>query len=120
MNSCCFTGRLTKDVEIRVVGEKQTNVAYYTIAAQDNYGKTDFINCQTYGKPADYLEKHGKKGIWIEFEGKTSTYTKDNQHNSVAVSTSVKLIFANSKKSESETDDDTNQDNTDQNEEQPF
>lgn len=121
MNYILLSGRLTKDVEIRTVGDKQTKVAYYTIACSDNYGNTDFINCQTYGKTADYLEKHGKKGTWIEFVGKLSSYTKDNKYNVAAVSQSVKLIFANSKKTdENETDQEQEESNQNQTDEPIF
>lgn len=113
MNKSLFTGRLTKDIEIKLLdNEKRTKVAYYTIAVQDDYDyqKAHFINCQTYGKAADYLEKYGKKGMYIEFEGKTSTYKKGDQFNTAFVSNNVKLIFSNSKSEDQENNNNNNND----------
>ena len=126
MNKCLFTGRLTKGVNINTLkNEKKTKVAYYTIAVQDDfdYKKANFINCQTFGKSADYLEKYGKKGIYIEFEGKTSTYKTGDTFNTVFVSNAVKLIFANSNKKDNNNDDKAaavNNDDADNDDEKPL
>ena len=101
MNKVQYTGRLVKDVEVTTLkNEKQTKTVYFTIAVQDDYNRerADFINCQAFGPSVNYLNKHGKKGVYIEFSGKTSTYSKDDKYGSIAVADKVSIIFANSKK----------------------
>lgn len=105
MNSCNFTGRLVRDTELRTMtNEKKTIFAIYTIAVQDDFDKdkANFISCQSYGKTAEYLEKHGKKGALIEFSGKANTYTKDGKTNTLFNSESVRIVFG-SKEKEAET-----------------
>lgn len=105
MNSCNFTGRLVRDVELRTMtNEKKTAFAIYTIAVQDDFDKdkANFISCQSYGKTAEYLERNGKKGVLIEFSGKANTYTKDGKTNTLFNSESVKIIFSGSKEKEIE------------------
>lgn len=101
MNKCCYTGRLVKEVTITTLNnEKKTKTVYFTIAVQDDYNKdkADFINCQCFGASVNYLAKYGKKGAYIEFAGKTKTYSKDGNFGSIAVADKVSIIFANSKK----------------------
>ena len=101
MNRVEYTGRLTKDVEITILkNEKKTKTVYFTIAVEDDYNheRADFINCQAFGSSVTYLKLYGKKGAYIEFSGKTSTYSKDGNFGSIAVANKVKIIFANSKK----------------------
>ena len=101
MNKAIYGGRLVKDAEVRELNnEKKTKTVYFTIACQDDFNrdKADFINCQAFGPTVNYLNKYGKKGAWIEFSGKTSTYSKDDKHGSIAVADKVSIIFANSKK----------------------
>ena len=113
MNKVIYTGRLTKDAEIKILDNaKKTRTSYFTIAVPDSYvkNKADFINCQAFGPSVTYLEKYGKKGAYIEFEGKTSTYlTKEGHSVSIAVADKLNIIFANSKKEET----------TDQNQSKP-
>lgn len=106
MNRCEYTGRLTKDAEVKELkNEKKTKTVYFTIAVQDDFNRNraDFINAQAFGPSVNYLNKHGKKGAYIEFSGKTSTFPKDGDTKQIAVADKVTIIFANSKK---ETKDD--------------
>jgi single-strand DNA-binding protein len=108
LNSVNYAGRLTKDAEVRELkNEKKTKVVYFTIAVQDSFNKerADFINCQAFGYNVNYLNKHGKKGVYIEFSGKTSTYSKDGNFGSIAVADKVTIIFANSKKETQKTEE---------------
>ena len=85
-------------------GDKKWEVAYFTIAVQDDFdfNKVDFINCQANKKDIKYLKLYGKKGVYIEFSGKTSTYSNDGKYGSIAVANKVSIIFANSKKESKE------------------
>lgn len=106
MNRTLLGGRLTKDAEVKELNNaKKTKTVYFTIACQDDYNRdrADFVNCQAFGPSVNYLSKYGKKGAWIEFSGKTSTYSNDDKYGSIAVADKVNIIFANSKKEETKT-----------------
>ena len=95
---------MTKDVEFKTIakGDKSWEVAYFTIAAQDdfNYKKVDFINCQADSKDIKYLRLYGKKGVYMEFRGKTSSYVKDGDTKQIAKAYKINIIFALNKKEE--------------------
>lgn len=83
MNSCVMVGRLTKDVEFRVNGDKST--AKFTIAvnreyknAQGNYD-ADFINCTAFGKRAETIQKYFAKGRQVCVKGPWRTGSYDAQ-----------------------------------------
>ena len=84
MNTFVGLGRLTKDPEIRYKpGDNPLCIASYTIAIQDdnNTERADFINCKSFGKTAEILEKYCHKGELIGVEGKmaSGSYTKDGK-----------------------------------------
>ena len=72
INKCIFTGRLTKDPEVRYSqGDKPTAVARYTIAVdrkfkKDNEPSADFVSLIAFGKSGEFAEKYLKKGVKIE------------------------------------------------------
>lgn len=89
LNNCSFTGRLTKDPQIKIYGEGK-DISKFCIAVND-YKPEDtlFINCCAFDKLAktcnDYLkkgklvaisgrlcikciEKEGKKDYWTELK----------------------------------------------------
>lgn len=72
-NSCGFTGRLTKDAELKSIGAKQTPCAEFTIANNTGYGqyeKTNYINVQLWGSSATNLMPWLKKGQQVTVSGK--------------------------------------------------
>lgn len=72
LNSCNFTGRLTKDARVKQVGSKGTSVAEFAIAINTGYGqyeKTTFIECQLWGVRADSLAQYLIKGTRVAVEG---------------------------------------------------
>lgn len=75
MNKVILKGRLTSDPEIRYSqGTDPVAVAKFCIAAargykKDNENVTDFINCTTFGKTAEFMRKYFKKGQEILAEG---------------------------------------------------
>lgn len=76
MNSVVLMGRLTKDPEIRQAAE--TTVARYSLAVdRRKKGETDFINCVTFGKNAEFVQKYLHKGSKICVSGRiqTGSYT---------------------------------------------
>ena len=85
MNKVCLVGRLTRDVEIKLV-KNNIAVALFTVAVQRKYKDkgtgeygTDFIQCKALGKTAEFVSNYFVKGMMIGIEGQieTSRYEKD-------------------------------------------
>lgn len=91
INSCTFTGRLTRDPDIGNSGK--TTFASFGLAVKRNYKNsdggydTDFFEFRAYGRTADFVEKYFKKGMkadiasvarqdhWTDKEGKKQNAT---------------------------------------------
>ena len=67
MNKFFGIGRITKDIELAYTQEGKA-VAKYTIAINGYNDKTDFINCVTWEKQAENLNKYCGKGSQIAVE----------------------------------------------------
>ncbi len=75
-NRVALAGNLTRDVEVKDVGTSQ--VANFSIAinerwkAKDGTAKesTTFLNCEAWGKTAQFIAQYFKKGDPIFAEGK--------------------------------------------------
>lgn len=86
LNSCSFIGRVGKDVESKTL-ESGKLVVVFTVAVSDTYKDkngdkkedTTWINCVSFGKLAEIIEKYVKKGDLLYVNGKLSnkTYEKD-------------------------------------------
>lgn len=96
MNRVCLTGRLTKDIELRVT-PTGTNVASFTLAV-DNFTKdaqgntvtqASFISCVAWNQSAVFLSNYCKKGSLISAEGRLQTRTYDRKDGSKAYVTEV-------------------------------
>ena len=74
MNDCKFSGRPTRDPEIRYTeGAQPMAVARYTLAVDRKYKKeggqqADFLSIVAFGKTAEFVEKYIKKGIKVIVE----------------------------------------------------
>lgn len=82
MNKVIISGNLTKDPETRQAAT--TNVTRFTVAVNrrrtaEGEQLTDFINCVSFGKSADFIAKYFHKGMKILLEGRiqTGSYEKD-------------------------------------------
>lgn len=91
MNKIIVMGRLTKDPETGAT-QGGTSFARYTVAVDRKYKRegaqsTDFFNCTSFGKQADFVAKYLKKGVKVvisgemlldvvEKDGKKTTYPK--------------------------------------------
>ena len=100
MNKVILMGRLTRDVE--TFGQK-TKVARFTLAVDRNYGEdeTDFFNCVSFGKQAEFVEKYLKKGIKILLSGRLQNNSyEDKQGNKVTATQIIteEVEFCESKK----------------------
>jgi single-strand DNA-binding protein len=82
MNVCTFLGRLTKDVEVKTVGE--TEIANFTLAVDRKFKKegqptADFLNFVAFGKTAEVISEHCKKGSQIAVVSRVQTRTWDDK-----------------------------------------
>ena len=100
MNIFCGTGRLVADPTSRKAGDYQ--VASFTIAINRDFSKeekTDFIDCEAWGKTAEYVTNYLKKGVLISIVGRVQkdSWEKDGEKryktyiNADRVQTLVKL-----------------------------
>lgn len=72
LNSCSFTGRLTRDAETQTVGSKGTSLTKFAIANNTGFGQyenTQFFNCQMWGKAGEALRQYLVKGKQVAVTG---------------------------------------------------
>ena len=82
INNVTIEGRLTKDPELRHVGEKNSSVTNVVVVCNYWNGskeKTTFISCSLWGKQAENLCRFCKKGSRVTFNGSLAQnqYVKD-------------------------------------------
>ena len=81
INKAILMGRLTKEPELRYTGN-QTPVCSFTIAIDDGWGDnkhTDFINCVSWRKTAEFVNKYFSKGKMIVVIGRIATRSWEGQ-----------------------------------------
>ena len=86
MNKVILIGRLTRDPEVRYTqGENSTATARFSVAvnrkfknAEGNY-EADFINCVSFSKTAEFVEKFFHKGDMIALTGRIQTGSYTNK-----------------------------------------
>lgn len=79
MNIVALTGRLTREPEVKRVGQdKDLAQARFTLAV-DDYKSTDFINIRCLGKQAEWVEKWTGKGTKVEITGKIKAGSYQDQ-----------------------------------------
>ena len=83
MNKVILIGRLTADPELRHT-QSGTAVCRYRLAVdrpvkKEGQQNVDFLNCQAWGKNAEFASRHLHKGTKIAVEGRiqTGSYEKD-------------------------------------------
>jgi single-strand DNA-binding protein len=83
LNSCAFTGNLTRDAEMKTVGENE--VASFAIAINDRKGEATFLNCDMWrpGGVGEYLTR-GKQ-VAVSGELRCKRYEKDGQKKEIWV-----------------------------------
>jgi len=83
MNSCNFTGRLTKNPEAyHTTGATPTTITKFTMAVERRFKKegdptADFLNFVSFGKVAELIERSCEKGtkLIVESRVQTGNYT---------------------------------------------
>lgn len=83
MNKAEYTGRLTKDPEVRYTKDNLA-IANFTLAVSRKYKRqgqpeADFILCTAYGRVAEFIEKYFRKGMKMEVVGRTETDSYTNR-----------------------------------------
>ena len=86
LNNVSLVGRLTKDPNIRQVGNNGSQTASFTLAVDRNYknqqGKreADFIQCVAWNKTAELIGQYFHKGSPIGVEGRIQTRNYENKN----------------------------------------
>jgi len=93
MNKVILMGRLTKNPEIKYT-QQNIAVARYTLAVarkfqQRGQSETDFINCITFGKSAEFAEKYLNQGKQIVIVGRIQVHYWEDKNNQKQWSTEV-------------------------------
>lgn len=71
-NKVCITGCLTRDPEIKFVGEKSTPVCNFSIAINKKIGEKEsvtFVECQCWNKLAEDVAAVCRKGGYVSVDG---------------------------------------------------
>lgn len=82
MNRVMMIGRLTKDIDLRKVGQDQKSVCKFVLAVpRRKKDQSDFISSTAWGKTAELMNEYLKKGDRIAATGRieTDVYEKDGQ-----------------------------------------
>ena len=117
MNFCIMSGRMVKDVELRVVPGSGTAVARFTLAVNRDYKKegepdADFINCVAFGKTAENTANYVNKGCRVIVEGNLKTGSYENKHGQKVYTTDLmcqKVEFVDFKEKQSTNNTQPNQ-----------
>lgn len=86
MNKVILMGNLTRDPEVRYSqGENPIAVARFSLAVNRRFKRegdqdADFINCVSFGKQAEFVEKYFRKGMRAVISGRiqTGSYTNND------------------------------------------
>lgn len=107
MNKVILMGRLTRDPEVGYSNSQNSvATARFTLAVNRRFKRegeqdADFINCITFGKTAELIEKYVKKGHLISVTGRIQVRVWEDKSGSKRWSTDIvveEVYFAESKK----------------------
>lgn len=127
MNKFEFMGRLTKDVEYKILSE--TKVANFSVAVNRRYTEkngarqADFFNLTTFGKTAEICAKYLKKGYQVLVEGRIQNETWEDQTGTKKYATKFiveQVYLLDNKKSEQAPETTDDYITVDETEELPF
>ena len=108
MNNVTLMGRLTKDPDVRTIGD-DNSVCNFTIAVDREFSKNkevDFLSVVVWGKTADFVGKYFAKGRKIALTGRIQTRNYEKDGNKVYITEVVAntVYFADSKPVENNED----------------
>lgn len=82
MNNCILIGRLTRDVDLRYMGDTQKAVARFNLAINRGKDKgADFVPITVFGNQAENCDRYLRKGSMVGVEGSftSGSYEKDGK-----------------------------------------
>ena len=85
-------GRLTRDPEVRATAEGLC-IARFTLAVdrKTKDKESDFISCVSFGKSAEFIEKHFSKGMKMAVTGELRTGSYTNKDGNKVYTTDVNV-----------------------------
>ena len=93
MNQVNLVGRLTKDAELKYVGERPQTTFFLAINRnyRNNQGEVeaDFVLCVAWGRLAERIVKYCGKGSLIGLEGKVHCRSYTNRENKKVYTTEI-------------------------------
>lgn len=103
MNRVTLIGRLTREIELKYIGQSQTACIRNSVAidrGKDKDGNdkgTDFIPVTFFGRQAENLERFSGKGLRVAVDGhiqtgKYTTQSGENRHTTDVVADRVEFI----------------------------
>lgn len=101
-NSIIFTGRITKDLEIKEVG--QNKVTHFSLAVDNPFKRDDtsFFHIEAWNRTADLLTEYCGKGskILVEGSARQNTFTdKEGNNRERVVFNANRIEFLDTKSS---------------------
>ena len=112
MNVCTFIGRVTRNAETTVVGAKNTALTKWSIANNTGFGqyeKTNFFNCQMWGKQGESIKQYLTKGKQVCVTGQledTSWEGDDGtKHQQWTLTVNQVSLLADSKSTQQQVDE---------------
>lgn len=122
MNNVSLMGRLTRDVDLKYVGSKNTAIGRFSVAVDrklskekrmeaenNNQPTADFINCIAFGKTAEIIGQYFGKGNRIAITGHIQTGSYENQQGQRIYTTDVVVDSFDFVESNSSSSTDANQ-----------
>ena len=122
MNNVSLMGRLTRDIDLKYVGSKNTAIGRFSVAVDrklskekrqeaenNNQPTADFINCIAFGKTAEVIGQYFGKGNKIAITGHIQTGSYENQQGQRIYTTDVVVDSFDFVESNSSGSTDTNQ-----------
>ena len=112
MNKIILLGRLTKAPEVRYTqGQNAMAIGKFSLAVNRKYKRAtdpeaDFLNCTSFGKQAEFVEKYLKKGSKVLITGRVQNDNYTNKEGQKVYSIQImveEIEFAESKGNNTET-----------------
>lgn len=110
-NSVNITGRMTRDPEIKQIPSGDSVLRFSLACSRDYKDKTtgdypvDFIDCEVWRQPADYLARYGMKGCTVQVTGRLQlddwTDNEGNKRRNAKVLCSSVYVISNKRNDES-------------------
>ncbi len=111
VNNVVLVGRITKDPEVKKLGDGTSSVCNFTLAVNRNFKNSqgdydaDFINCVVFNQVADLMERYVFKGHLLAVQGRIQTRNYDGNDGRKVYVTEVvanNVSFLESKRSSEE------------------